>query len=354
MEQNKKPKILVVDDVPENRKIIATIINRETDYTVQLAGSGNAVLELIEEDIPELILLDIMMPGMDGYDVANSLKQNPRTKNIPILFITAVDDPESIIKAFDIGGVDYITKPFNKAELLARVNAHLSLKLMQDELSEKNALLEDRSLHLTKLVDEQTAKIKKTTIALVTALENANFFNDNDTGNHIRRVSEYSSFLAEQYKADSNFINKIRLYASLHDVGKVGLSDALLKKPGRYTEDEFTQMQQHVMIGARMLENEEIDEMARNIALYHHEWWNGTGYISKLKGEEIPLEARIVSLADVYDALSNKRVYKDAFTPEEVDKIIKESRGTQFEPALVDIYLDNQKDFTEIRTTFPD
>jgi putative two-component system response regulator len=346
--------ILVVDDVAENRKILATIINKNTKYDVSLASDGNALLESIEYNIPDLILLDIMMPGMDGHEVARILKSRDRTKDIPILFITAVTEVESIVKAFESGGVDYITKPFNKSELLARISAHMQLKKMRDELKQKNALLADRELHLLSMVEEKTRKLEKTTSALITALESANFFNDTDTGNHIKRVSEYSSLLARVYGADTEFIKRIRLYSSLHDVGKVGIPDSLLKKPGKYSEDEFIQMQDHVVIGARMLDDPEIDEMARNIALYHHERWDGAGYVHKLVGENIPLEARIVSLADVYDALSHKRVYKDAYPQEKVDEIIRENSGKQFEPRLVDIHFEKKSEIEEINNVFLD
>ena len=213
--EEKKPVILVVDDVPENRKILATIINKNTNYTVTLAPDGRSVLQAIEEDIPDLILLDIMMPGMDGYEVANVLRSKEATKDIPILFITAVTDVESVVKAFESGGIDYITKPFNKQELLARVNTHMKMKLMQDELRKKNTLLEDRELHLVELVEEKTRKIESTASALVTALEGANFYNDSDTGNHIKRVTEYSKLLAEAYGMDRDFVKRIRMYASL-------------------------------------------------------------------------------------------------------------------------------------------
>lgn len=345
---------MVVDDVAANRKILATIINKNTDFNVTLASDGNAVLNYIEQDLPDLILLDIMMPGMDGYEVARILQSKNKTKEIPILFITAVTDVESIVKAFDAGGVDYITKPFNKTELLSRINAHMQLKLMRDELKEKNSLLADRELHLVNLVEEKTVKLERTTLALVNALENANFFNDSDTGNHIKRVSEYSALLAREYGMDNDFVKRIRTFASLHDVGKVGLTDSLLKKPGKYTPEEFELMKDHVAIGSRMLDAQEIDDMARNIARYHHEKWDGSGYSEGLKGEEIPIEARFVALADVYDALSNKRVYKQAFPEEEVDKIIGESFGSHFDPALESIYFDKKSLFLDIKRKFSD
>lgn len=318
-------KILIVDDIAENRRLLATTIKRRTPYSVQLASDGESVLKAIEKDLPDLILLDIMMPGLDGYAVSQALKSNPATRDIPIIFLTAMTDVESKVKAFKLGGVDYVTKPFSEPELLSRIHAHIRLKNFQD--------------HLNHLVEEKTKKIENITIALVNALENANLANDTDTGNHIRRVSEYSAFLAEQYGCDSDFTKRIKLYASLHDVGKVGIPDALLKNPGKYTDEEFRAMQQHVVIGARMLDSEGIDSMAKNVALYHHEKWDGTGYIHHLAGEAIPLEARIVTVVDVYDALITERVYKKAFTEEEACQFIREQAGKHFDPHLAEIFL---------------
>jgi putative two-component system response regulator len=332
------PKILIVDDTAANRMLLAKVLRENTEYELMLAADAGSVLSLIEEDLPDLILLDIMMPEMDGYELARRLKKIESTKDIPILYITAVSDIEGMSEAYEAGGVDYITKPFNKTELLARVRAHMDLKRMQDELKEKNALLADRELHLTKLVEEQTLKLEQTTLSLVNALENVNLYNDTDTGNHIRRVSEYSALLAEQFGMDRDFVKRIRTYASLHDVGKVGLPDTLLKKPGQFSKEEFVRMQNHVSLGARMLDDPQIDPMAKNIALYHHEKWNGSGYVSGLAGEDIPIEARIVALADVYDALGTKRTYKDAFPEETIHSIIMKDSGTHFDPALIATY----------------
>ncbi len=332
---NSKSRILIVDDIAENRRLLATIIKKHAEYTVSLANDGYAVLRAIEEYLPDLILLDIMMPGMDGYEVSQALKSNPGTRDIPIIFLTGVTDVASKVKAFESGGVDYVTKPFNEPELLARIHTHLHLKKLQD--------------HLYELVEEKTRKIERITIALVNALENANLYNDTDTGNHIKRVSAYSAFLAEKYGCDREFVKRIKLYAPLHDVGKVGIPDDLLKKPGKYTPEEFIAMQEHVVIGARMLEDEEIDQMARNVALCHHEKWGGSGYMQQLAGEAISLEARIVTIADVYDALTSKRVYKKAFADEKTDRIIHEESGKHFEPQIVDIFLRNKSHIVEIR-----
>jgi len=344
--------ILIVDDIEENRRMLANILKTHTDYQIMTAASGRAILNIVAEEPPDLILLDIMMPQMDGFEVASRLRQIEQTREVPIIFITSKIDQESKLKAFEHGGVDYITKPFNKDELLARVEAHLHLKSLQDELHEKNQLLADREVHLSELVRKKTAKIENLTISLVTVLESANLANDDDTGNHIKRVSEFSALLAKAYGCSQEFVKRIRLYASLHDVGKVGISDAILKKPGKYTPEEFEEMKKHVLIGATMLENSEIDSMAKNIALYHHEKWDGSGYMSGLAGENIPLEARIVALADAYDALTSRRVYKKAFSLAETESILVKERGSHFDPRVVDLYFEQRKKMLEIKHKF--
>jgi putative two-component system response regulator len=356
--------ILVVDDKPTNLDVLFNVFEN-TEYDVLFASDGNTCLQIVEDEHPDLILLDIRMPGIDGFETCRRLKANEQTRHIPIIFMTALADTVNKVKGFDLGAVDYITKPIQPEEVLARVKTHLTIERLQAELQAKNAelqvkntdlqaknaMLADREVHLTHLVEEKTKKIGNITIALVNVLENANLLNDIDTGKHIRRVSAYSAFFAEKYGCDREFVKRIKLYASLHDIGKVGLSDALLKKPGKYTYEEIVLMQQHVVIGARILESEEIDVMARNIALYHHEKWDGTGYVHQLAGELIPLEARIVALADVYDALTTTRVYKAAFSEEESEKIIAEKSKTHFDPNLVEIFLNHKDMIKKIKTS---
>jgi len=344
-----KPIVLIVDDVATNRQYLAMILGEQEKYEIRLASNGIDALEHIEMEIPDLILLDIMMPEMDGYEVAKRLKKNKVTSEIPILFITAVTGTENIVKAFEIGGVDYINKPFNKQELLSRVSVHIGLRMATIELKEKNLILKNRELQLMELVNEKTRRLEGTAMALVNALENANFFNDTDTGNHIARVGAYAALIAEEYGCNEDFIKRIKLYSPLHDVGKVGMSDKILKKTGKYTPEEFILMQEHVVIGSRMLDDPEIDIMAKNITLYHHEKWDGTGYVRALSGEDIPLEARIVALADVYDALGTKRPYKDPFPEDKIDQIILEGKGKHFDPSLIEIYQKNKKELIKIK-----
>ncbi len=348
-EQEKKAKILIVDDISENRKLIARIIKDNTDYSINLANNGKKVLESIDTMNPDLILLDVMMPEMNGYDVAKKIKSNKNFAHVPILFITSITDTDGIVRGFNSGGVDYISKPFNHEELLARIKTHIDLKILHDDLELKNALLADRELHLAKQVEEKTKQIEEAAVSLVSAIENANLFNDNDTGNHIKRVSEYSYLLAGFLGCSSDFCRKIKLYASLHDAGKVGISDNILKKKGKYNKEEFEKMKRHVVIGGEMLAGTGIDPMARNIALYHHEKWDGSGYINGISGENIPLEARIVALADTYDALGSKRAYKSAFDESEINKIIIKDKGTHFQPELVELLLDKKSEFLNIK-----
>ncbi len=350
-----KSKILIVDDLADNRKMLASIIQNNSTHDVIIARNGQDVIELFDNrpaDLPDLILLDIMIPEMNGFEIAAYIKSKASAREIPIIFVTGLGDSDSIIRAFESGGVDYITKPFNKNELLARVNTHLKLKSTLNELEIKNKLLKYKEAHLEYLVEEKTKKIDNMTIALVTALENANILNDEDTGNHIKRVSEYSVILAENYGCDTDFVKKIKIYSSLHDIGKIGIPHAILKKEGKYTPEEFEKMKEHVSIGAKMLDSPEIDIMAKNIALYHHEKWNGSGYINGLKGAEIPLEARIVALADVYDALITRRVYKAPYTQKETEKKIHENSGTHFDPAIVEIFSHCKDKFSGINSKY--
>lgn len=347
-----KSVILVVDDNAANLSLLFDPLN-QAGYAVLIAKSGESALKRAKNVHPDLILLDVMMPGgIDGFETCRRLKTDAATQDIPVIFMTALNDVESKVYGFEQGGVDYITKPIQLPEVLARVKTHLTLQRLQNELKIKNAMLARREIHLMHLVEAKTQKIENITLALVNALEHANFYNDTETGHHIKRVGAYSAFLAERYGSDRDFVKRIRLYAPLHDVGKVGLPDALLKKAGKYTEQEVLDMQQHVVIGAKLLQNEELDEMARNIALYHHEKWDGSGYVHSLAGEHIPLEARIVAIVDVYDALISARVYKGAFSEEQTLRIIHNESGKHFDPRLVELFLTYSHDINRIHTTF--
>ncbi len=337
-------KLLVVDDNPANLNVLFDVFSN-LDYDMLFAADGTTCLEIVEKEQPDLILLDIMMPDIDGFEVCQRLKSQPETRDIPIIFMTALSETTDVVKGFELGAVDYITKPIQPEEVLVRVKTHLTMRKMY-------TMLQNREVHLRTLVEEKTQTITNITMALVNALENANRLNDTDTGNHIKRVGEYAGFLAEHYGCEPDFVKRIRLYAPLHDVGKVGLPDRILQKPGPYTEAEYNAMQEHVVFGAMMLDNDGIDDMARNIALFHHEKWDGTGYVNGLEGEDIPLEARIVALADVYDALISKRVYKDAIPEEDVDAMIAAESGKHFDPELVALFLKQKAAILDIKQKF--
>ncbi|MBD3308220.1 response regulator [candidate division KSB3 bacterium] len=357
----KQPKILLVDDNRKNLDVLSEVLDNQ--FVLLFALDGVSGLQRAEAGQPDLILLDVMMPDLDGFETCRRLKASIHTAAIPVIFMTALSETPDKVKGFSLGAVDYITKPFQPEEVLARINTHLhiqrlqqelqvkntTLKAKNEELEEKNLLLADRETHLKHLVEEKTHKIENITLALVNALEHANALNDDDTGRHIKRIGVYSAFLAELAGCDQDFVKRIKLYAPLHDVGKVGLPDTLLKKNGRYSPEEFIAMQNHVVLGASLLENEGIDLMARNIACYHHEKWDGSGYAEGLVGEAIPLEARIVALVDAYDALISKRVYKEAFSENRTDRIIRQDAGKHFDPHLVEIFLAHKPDIIAIR-----
>ncbi len=336
--------VLVVDDNPANLNILFDVFG-DMDYDILFASDGESCLKLVEAEWPDLILLDVMMPGIDGFETCRRLKANEQTRDIPIIFMTALTETVDKVRGFELGAVDYITKPIEPEEVLARVKTHLTMRKMY-------TMLQSRENHLENLVEEKTQTISNITLSLVNALEHANKLNDSDTGNHIKRVGEYAALLAEKYGCGHDFVKRIRLYAPLHDVGKVGLPDRLLQKPGAYTKEEFIEMQAHVTFGASLLEGESLDPMARNIALYHHERWDGSGYVNHLAGGNIPMEARIVALADVYDALVSKRIYKSAFSEEKADQIIRQDAGKHFEPKLVDIFFQNRASILAIKDTF--
>jgi putative two-component system response regulator len=329
--------ILAVDDNLNNLNVLSDLLDSE-DFEMLFATDGESALKRAQYAAPDLILLDIMMPGMDGFETARRLKTIDITQKIPIIFLTALSDEDHITKAFELGGVDYITKPFNGKEVISRINTHLTLKNLID--------------HLDELVRKKTIELEQLNVGFVVALEKANYYNDKSTGNHIKRVSHYSRILAEGLGLPEEICTQIFRYASLHDIGKVGIPDSILKKPGRLSREEFDILKRHSQIGFKMIDSPAVVDVAKNIVRYHHERYDGTGYPDQLKGEKIPIEARIVTLADVYDALRTERVYKDAFSEQEADKIISELSGSLFDPKLVTIYQENKQAFEDIHDRF--
>lgn len=357
-----KPTILVVDDTPDNLSLMMELL--KSDYTVQLANGGERALKLAgRSPHPDLILLDIMMPGMDGYEVCQKLKANPQTQEIPVVFLTAKTDVEDEKKGLEMGGVDYITKPISPPIVLARVRIHLALKAHSDFLRDKSEFLEAEVKKRTR----EVVAIQDVTILVLASLAETR---DSDTGNHITRTQLYVKALAQYLAANPKFarqltesyIQMLFKSAPLHDIGKVGIPDRILLKPGRLDPEEFEIMKTHTTLGRDAIEHAEkrlgiqvgFLSMAKDIALSHQEKWDGSGYPQGLAGEAIPLAARLMAIADVYDALISRRVYKEGMPHEKAVAIIQDGRCSHFDPDLVDAFVVLQEEFRQIAATFVD
>jgi putative two-component system response regulator len=278
-----------------------------------------------------------MMPGMDGYEVCRRLKSDPLTSFIPVIFVSAMSEVQDEVKGFDVGGVDYITKPLQPAIVERRVSTHLSLSHQQ--------------MACNNMIMEKTSELEKSHRAAIDMLGEAGHFNDTDTGVHIWRMAEYSKFFARAYHWSVPDAEMLGLAAPMHDTGKIGIPDAILKAPRKLTVEEFEIMKTHTTIGHRILSMSDapLFQMASVIALYHHEKWNGKGYPEGLKNTEIPEVARIVALADVFDALTMDRPYKRAWSVDKAVELIRSESGEHFDPVLVDFFLDNLHEVKEIR-----
>ena len=353
------PEILVIDDMPENLQLLAGILS-SAQYKVRPVTGGRLALKIAHCKPPDLILLDITMPEMNGYEVCAELKASLSLKDIPVIFISALSDMDDKVKAFAAGGVDYITKPFKTAEVQARVNTHLKLRFLQKELQQHN-------IHLNKLVREQVQEITESQLTTIFALAKLAEGRDDETGKHLERVRKNCELLAKWLQEHSPYKDRISkefvdniFYASpLHDIGKVGIPDSILLKPGRLTEEEFEVMKKHTLIGVETLtavqhkhpQNSFIN-MGVEIARSHHEKWDGSGYPDNLAGEQISLAARIMSVADVYDALRTKRVYKPALSQAETCNILFEESGKHFDPVIIEAFRELQDQFDELQTKF--
>jgi len=341
--------ILIVDDVTDNIQVAMNIL-KEDGYTFSFATQGAEAIELIERDFQKisLILLDIMMPGIDGFAVCKTIKANPLTKQIPVIFLTAKTDIDTMRTGFSLGAVDYITKPFHADELLARVSTHTQLYQAKKLLQQNNLALTTKVKFEYKRLLSELENDQKEMIWVLTELMEAT---SDETGQHIRRVAELSALLAHYHPALTEDDMEILRYASpMHDVGKMTVPHEILHKQGRYTEEEFMQMKKHTSNAYELLNrsNRKFMNAAAIIAHEHHEKWNGKGYPRGLKGEEIHIYGRVVALADVFDALTHKRCYKDAWHIDDVIDYIKDHDGTQFDPELIAIFMDHLDEFISI------
>ena len=356
-----KTTIMVVDDTPVNLKLLQEMLQSK-GYLVLTFPRGAMALAAAAKNPPDLIMLDIQMPEMDGFEVCKRLKADAALKEIPVIFISALTETDDKVKAFAMGGVDYVSKPFQFEEVNARIETHLRLRRMQIELLQHN-------LHLEDLVKEKVREISDSQVAAIIALAKLAESRDDDTGHHIEHTRIFCKIMAEKllgYSRDTDsidptFIEDIYHAASLHDIGKVGISDNILLKPGKLTPEEFEIIKTHTVIGANTLQTARsryprnvFINMGMAIARSHHEKWDGSGYPDGLAGEEIPLTARIMAVADVYDALRSKRPYKAAFTHEKSCAIIREGSGRQFDPALIEAFMTVEAEFAKIRAEMDD
>ena len=361
-ESIQKKTILVVDDTPANIDVLTGVLSH--DYRVKAANNGTRALKIASETPPDLILLDIMMPEIDGYEVCRRLKDADNTKDIPVIFVTAKNEVHDEMMGFDIGGVDYITKPISPPILKARVKTHLSLQEVKFFLKDKNDFLE-------KEVDKRTTEVVALQDVTIHAMASLAETRDNETGNHIRRTQHYVKLLAEHLRHHSRFsyflnndenIELLFKSAPLHDIGKVGIPDRILLKPGRFEGNEFEIMKTHTTLGKEAIEQAEQElgitlpflKYAKEIAYSHQEKWDGSGYPEGLSGEDIPISARLMALADVYDALISRRVYKEGMSHDKAVAIIQEGRGSHFDPDIVDAFLEIQTDFETVASRYTD
>ncbi len=350
------PTILVVDDTPENILLLSELLLPH--YLVRAANSGLRALRVAaSEPRPDLILLDVMMPEMDGYEVIRQLQADARTADIPVIFVTALESSIDEERGLELGAVDYITKPIKPAIVLARIKTHLELKAARVWLQDRNAVLEAEVARRM----EENLLIQDAGIRALAYLAETR---DPETGNHLRRTQQYVEVLCRQLRTNPRFagfltdhnIQVLIKSTPLHDIGKVGIPDHILLKPGKLDPDEWEIMKYHARYGSDAIELAEKDakkpleflSMAKEIARYHHEKWDGSGYPDGLIGEAIPISARLMALADVFDALISQRVYKPPFSMEKSVSIIQDGCGSHFDPDVVDAFLARQKEFLTI------
>ena len=350
-----KPKILVVDDEERNLRLIEALLI-PLGYAVILARDGGEALEGVREIPPDVILLDAMMPRLDGFEVARRLKGDNETRIIPIVMVTALNEVGDRVKALEAGADDFLTKPVEKTELRARVRSLLKVKAYHDYQKNYQRELEDEVARQTEELRLAFEKLRDASLDTIHRLCRASEYQDDDTGAHILRMSHYAAAVARKMGQNQNYVEAIRYAAPMHDVGKIGVPDHILLKPGRLDRNEWEIMKAHPTIGSNILADadSEFIRFAQVITLTHHEKWDGSGYPKGLKGEDIPLVGRIVAIADVFDALTSKRPYKAAYSVEKAYEIIKTGRGSHFDPAVVDAFFAVEDDILSILRRYND
>lgn len=346
MPSESKKYILVVDDEEYIQQLLQAVLSKE-GYDVTIAGRGDEALKLIEGNTYDLIVLDVMMPGVDGLEVLKQIKSEERLKFIPVIIMTALMDRDVRYRALDLGADEFLNKPIDIYELRARVRTLLSVKEYHDFLSNLADMLKAE-------VDKKTKELREAQLETVRRLGRAAEFRDDETGNHILRMSTYCAIVAKRLSLSDEEAEMI-LYASpMHDVGKIGIPDRILLKPGKLDPGEWEIMKRHTVWGAEILSGSksQLLETARIIALTHHEKWDGSGYPNGLSGEEIPIFGRICAIADVFDALTSERIYKPAYSNEEAFAIIMEGKGKHFDPQVVDAFFASLDEILEVQRKY--
>ncbi len=344
------PTILVVDDEKINRDFVKLVF-KDSGCKVLEASNGEEALEIIKKEKPDIVLLDIIMPGMLGFEVCKRIKRDPETADIPVIIVTALGDLDNKIKGFESGADEYITKPYEKNELLLRVKNMLKVKKYHDLLRDYSSILEREVIEKTKKLQEAYKRLDAAYLELIHRLGRAAEYRDDETGEHTKRVGKMCALMAEALDFDDHFRKNIEYASPLHDLGKIGIPDNILLKPGKLTKEEMEVIKKHTIIGADILSGSDhpVIVMAETIALTHHERWDGKGYPRGLKGEEIPIEGRICAIVDFFDACTSERVYRPAMDVETVVDMIKQEKGKHFDPSLVDIFLENLDKIVEMK-----
>ena len=350
-----KPVILVVDDEPQNIELLEAFLIPQ-GYEIVKAANGEEALRKLSGNQIDLILLDVMMPGMDGFEVTRRVRQDNTHRLLPIILVTALRETEDRVKGIEAGCDDFISKPVDKMELLARVRSLLKVKAYNDLMSNYRKELESEVTRRTEEIKHAFERIKVASLETIYRLSMAAEYKDKDTGAHIKRMSRYSAAVARRMGLDESTIETILYAAPMHDLGKIGIRDLILMKPAKLDPVEWEIMKQHTVIGAKILKGSDAEfiRMGETIAQYHHEKWDGSGYPNSLKGIAIPIASRIAAIADVFDALTSKRPYKELFSVEKSLAIIREGRGSHFDPDVVDAFFAIQDEILTIKKKYGD
>ena len=349
------PVILIVDDQPQNIDLLEAYLTPQ-NYEIVAATSGEEALKKLSGNLIDLILLDVMMPGMDGFEVIRRVRRDNTQRLLPIILVTTLRETEDRVKGIEAGCDDFISKPVDKMELLARVRSLLKVKAYNDLLSNYQKELEAEVDKRTEELKHALEKIKAASLDTIYRLSMAAEFRDEDTGAHIKRVSLCCAVIARRIGLPESDIENILYAAPMHDLGKIGIPDLILLKPAKLNPQEWEIMKQHTVIGARILNGSDAEfiRLGETIALSHHEKWDGSGYPGGLKGKQIPITGRITAIVDVFDALTSKRPYKEAFSVEKSLNLIREGKGSHFDPDIVDAFFALQDDIQMIMKQYDD